>query len=80
MLEDSLSFYQLIQVLELTSAIIMQVYVITFLQDFEEEGQWCDEKLAMCSASITAKDLRALSSLPQKHKALEDEMVRRPTK
>jgi hypothetical protein len=51
------------------------------LQDFEEEeGQWCDEKLAMCSASITAKDLRALSSLPQKHKALEDEMVRRPTK
>jgi len=57
-LEDSLSFYQLIQ-------------------DFEEEGQWCDEKLAVCSASITAKDLRALTSLQQKHKALEDEMVRR---
>ena len=47
------------------------------MQDFEEEGQWCDEKLAVCSASITAKDLRALTSLQQKHKALEDEMVRR---
>jgi len=58
LLEDSLSFYELIQ-------------------DFEEEGQWCDEKLAVCSASITAKDLRALTSLQQKHKALEDEMVRR---
>jgi len=27
------------------------------------------------SATITAKDLRALTSLQQKHKALEDEMV-----
>ena len=54
-LEDSLSFYQLIQ-------------------DFEEEGQWADEKLAVCSSSITAKDLRALTSLQTKHKALEDEM------
>ena len=51
--------------------------VICFLQDFEEEVQWCDEKLAVCSATITAKDLRALTSLQQKHKALEDEMVRR---
>ena len=49
------------------------------MQDFEEEGQWCDEKLAVCSATITAKDLRALTSLQQKHKALEDEMVRRHT-
>ena len=47
------------------------------MQDFEDEGQWCDEKLAACSATITAKDLRALTSLQQKHKALEDEMVRR---
>jgi spectrin beta len=47
------------------------------LQDFEEDGQWCDEKQAVCSATITAKDLRALTSLQQKHKALEDEMVRR---
>ena len=47
-----------------------------FLQDFEDEGQWCDEKLAACSATITAKDLRALTSLQQKHKALEDEMAR----
>jgi hypothetical protein len=54
----------------------MQVYIITFLQDFEEEGKWCDEMLAVCSASITAKDLRALNCLQQKHKALEDEIVR----
>ena len=57
-LEDSHSFFQLIQ-------------------DFEEEGQWCDDKLAISTASITAKDQRALTSLQQKHKALEDEMTRR---
>lgn len=57
-LEDSLSFYQLIQ-------------------DLEEEGQWCDEKLTVCQAAITAKDLRALNSLQQKHKAVEDELERR---
>ena len=49
--------------------------LIAFLQDFEEEGQWCDEKLAVCSATITAKDLRALTILQKKYKALEDEMV-----
>ena len=38
---------------------------------------WCDEKFAVYSATITAKDLRALTSLKPKHKALEDEMVRR---
>ena len=47
------------------------------IQDFEEEGQWCNEKLAISTASITAKDVRALTSLQQKHKALEDEMTRR---
>ena len=57
-LEDSLSFYQL-------------------MQDLEEEGQWCDEKLTVCQASITAKDLRGLTSLQQRHKAGEDEMGRR---
>ena len=46
------------------------------MQDFEEDGQWRDEKLAVCSANVTAKDLRALTSLQQKHKALEDEMAR----
>ena len=58
LLEDSLSFYQL-------------------MQDLEEEGQWCDEKLTVCQASITAKDLRGLTSLQQRHKAGEDEMGRR---
>ena len=60
-LEDSLSFFQL-------------------LQDFEEEGQWCDEKLAISTASITAKDVRALNSLQQKHKAMEDELARRQSR
>ena len=46
------------------------------MKDFEEEGQWCDDKLAVCSAPITAKDLWALTSLQQKPKALENEMVR----
>jgi len=58
LLEDSHSFFQLIQ-------------------DIEEEGLWLNEKMAVCVASVTAKDLRALSSLQQKHKALEDEMGRR---
>ena len=58
LLEDSLSFFQL-------------------MQDLEEEGQWCDERLAVCQASITAKDLRGLTSLQQRHKAGEDEMIRR---
>ena len=58
LLEDSLSFFQL-------------------MQDLEEEGQWCDERLAVCQASVTAKDLRALTSLQQRHKAGEEEMIRR---
>jgi hypothetical protein len=47
------------------------------VQDLEEEAQWLDEKTAICAAAIQAKDLRALTSLQQKHKALEDEMMRR---
>ena len=47
------------------------------VQDLQEEAQWLDEKTAICSAPIQAKDLRALTSLQQKHKALEDEMMRR---
>ena len=45
------------------------------VQDLEEEGQWVDEKLTICSATIQAKDLRALTSLQQKHNSLCDEMV-----
>lgn len=50
------------------------------VQDLEEEGQWVTEKLNICTASIQAKDLRALTSLQQKHKALVDEMTRRHTR
>ena len=50
-----------------------------FLQDHEDEESWLVEKQRICKAGISAKDLRAVISLQQKHKALRDEMkVRRP--
>ena len=45
------------------------------MKDLEEERHWCDEKLAVCFATITA-----LASLQEMHKALEDEMVWRHNK
>ncbi|KAF4529736.1 hypothetical protein B566_EDAN017988, partial [Ephemera danica] len=50
-----------------------------FLQDHEEEEGWIREKGRICQAEVTAKDLRAVVSLQQKHKALLAEMkARRP--
>ncbi|XP_043484059.1 spectrin alpha chain [Leptopilina heterotoma] len=50
-----------------------------FLQDHEDEESWLIEKQRICKAGISAKDLRAVISLQQKHKVLQDEMkVRRP--
>ncbi|XP_076029013.1 spectrin beta chain, non-erythrocytic 5 kst isoform X3 [Oratosquilla oratoria] len=56
-----------------------------FQVDMEEEEAWVVEKQRICQAGVTAKDLRAVISLTQKHKeearlkALEDEMrARRP--
>ncbi|XP_012530663.2 spectrin alpha chain isoform X3 [Monomorium pharaonis] len=50
-----------------------------FLQDHEDEESWLVEKQRICKAGISAKDLRAVISLQQKHKALQDETkVRRP--
>ncbi|KAF6212345.1 hypothetical protein GE061_012867 [Apolygus lucorum] len=50
-----------------------------FVQDHEEEEGWLIEKQRICLTGITAKDLRAVISLQQKHKLLLDEMkVRRP--
>lgn len=50
-----------------------------FLEDHENEEGWLIDKQRICKAGITAKDLRAVMSLQQKHKALEDEMkVRKP--
>lgn len=45
-----------------------------FLQDHEDEERWVVERQRICKAGITAKDLRAVFSLQQKHKALQDEM------
>jgi len=39
-----------------------------FLQDYEEEDSWLVEKQRICKAGISAKDLRAVLSLQQKHK------------
>jgi len=39
-----------------------------FLQDYEEEESWLVEKQRICKAGISAKDLRAVLSLQQKHK------------
>lgn len=50
-----------------------------FLEDHENEEGWLIDKQRICKAAITAKDLRAVISLQQKHKALEDEMkIRKP--
>ena len=50
-----------------------------FLQDHEDEESWLVDRQRICRAGILAKDLRALISLQQKHKALEDEAkTRRP--
>jgi hypothetical protein len=39
-----------------------------FLQDLEEEKSWLVEKQRICKAGISAKELRAVLSLQQKHK------------
>jgi spectrin beta len=39
-----------------------------FLQDHEEEESWLVEKQRICKAGISAKDLRAVLRLQQKHK------------
>lgn len=50
-----------------------------FIQDHEDEESWLIEKQRICKAGVSAKDLRAVISLQQKHKALMDEIkVRRP--
>lgn len=50
-----------------------------FLEDYDNEEGWLVEKQRICKTGISAKDLRAVVSLQQKHKALEDEIkVRKP--
>lgn len=39
-----------------------------FLQDHEEEESWLVEKQRICKAGLSAKDLRAVLRLQQKHK------------
>ncbi|XP_071454610.1 spectrin beta chain, non-erythrocytic 5 isoform X3 [Hetaerina americana] len=51
-----------------------------FAQDQEEEEAWVIERQRVCKAGISAKDLRAVLSLQQKHKALLDEMKSRRQK
>ena len=50
-----------------------------FLADAEEEEAWVLEKQRICASAVTPKDHRAVMSLLQKHKAMEDEIkARRP--
>uniref|UniRef100_A0A1I8NPX4 Spectrin beta chain, non-erythrocytic 5 n=2 Tax=Stomoxys calcitrans TaxID=35570 RepID=A0A1I8NPX4_STOCA len=50
-----------------------------FMEDYDNEEGWLVDKQRICKTGITAKDLRAVLSLQQKHKALEDEIkVRKP--
>nr|CAI5856342.1 unnamed protein product [Callosobruchus analis] len=50
------------------------------LKDQEDEEAWLVEKQRICQAGITAKDLRGVLSLQQKHKALLDEIKARKNK
>uniref|UniRef100_A0A8D8QLB4 Spectrin beta chain, non-erythrocytic 5 n=1 Tax=Cacopsylla melanoneura TaxID=428564 RepID=A0A8D8QLB4_9HEMI len=50
-----------------------------FLQDYEDEEGWLIEKQRICQTGVSAKDLRAVLSLQQKHKAFMDEInIREP--
>ncbi|XP_063909279.1 spectrin beta chain, non-erythrocytic 1 isoform X5 [Zophobas morio] len=51
-----------------------------FLEDQEDEESWLIEKQRICQAGITAKDLRGVLSLQQKHKVLIDEIKARRNK
>lgn len=51
-----------------------------FLQDQEDEEAWLIEKQRICQAGITAKDLRSVLNLQQKHKLLMDEIKNRKNK
>lgn len=51
-----------------------------FMEDYDNEEGWLVDKQRICKTGITAKDLRAVLSLQQKHKALEDEIKSRKPK
>lgn len=51
-----------------------------FLQDQEDEEAWLIEKQRICQAGVTAKDLRGVLNLQQKHKLLMDEIKYRKNK
>ncbi|KAL3276987.1 hypothetical protein HHI36_012347 [Cryptolaemus montrouzieri] len=51
-----------------------------FLQDIGDAEAWLIEKQRICQAGITAKDLRGVLALQQKHKVLIDEIKARKTK
>ena len=46
-----------------------------FLQGMEEEERWVQEKIDICGATTTGKDLSAALILLKKHEALEGEMT-----
>ena len=66
--EDTLSFYQLIQVGKKVIILILDLEYL--LQDFEDKGHWCYENLAVCSVTIPASGLQDTDSKEQKQNVI----------
>ena len=49
--------------------------LLQMIQDFEERGQWCHERLMVRPASSTIKEVHSLDSLQQRQKTLEEKMI-----
>ena len=66
--EDTLSFYQLIQVGKKVIILILDLEYL--LQDFEDKGHWCYENLAVCSVTMPASGLQDTDSKEQKQNVI----------
>ena len=64
--EDTLSFYQLIQVGK--NVIILILDLEYLLQDFEDKGHWCYENLAVCSVTMPASGLQDTDTASKEQK------------
>ncbi|XP_050313156.1 spectrin beta chain, non-erythrocytic 1 isoform X2 [Anthonomus grandis grandis] len=77
----SVAYHELKQVSDQRKAILEDARnFYQFIQDQEDEEGWLIEKQRICQAGITAKDLRGVLALQQKHAVLVDELKRRRNK
>lgn len=81
-LEDLTATYKEVQIASARRKMLLEEArnFYQFLQDQEDEEAWLIEKQRICQAGITAKDLRGVVSLQQKHKVLVDEVKARRNK